>query len=425
MGFTIQDLFDEKERQGLRLMLMAKLGILGLMMAVFLIIEANPPMLMLAGGFLVLYVPLTLFFLKHLTHGKDFRLAGLFSLISDAVLLGVIPVVWAFELKEIYPDWLLLKFEYPIVPTIFLAVNSLTLHPKYPIVITSTTLIVMGGMLAFALLQPGIELTNDWGLTYTTAAVTMEGFLSQMLSILTTGALLTAITILARNSLHRAVELEKINGNLERYFSPSVIDAIEQSEALPFSQKVSNEKIAVMFSDLRGFTAFSDTHDPEEVVSFLREYHNRMVKVIFDHGGTVDKFLGDGIMVTFGTPIIEGNEAQRAVKAAMAMKKEMDAINATRAAVGKTTLQQGIGIHYGPAIIGNIGSNERMEYTAIGDTVNTASRIEGQCAALGEELLISQSVKEQIAEGLLLKSYPDQTLKGKGEKMALYSLRAS
>jgi hypothetical protein len=97
MGFTIQDLFDEKERQGLRLMLMAKLGILGLMMAVFLIIEANPPMLMLAGGFLVLYVPLTLFFLKHLTHGKDFRLAGLFSLISDAVLLGVIPVVWALN----------------------------------------------------------------------------------------------------------------------------------------------------------------------------------------------------------------------------------------------------------------------------------------------------------------------------------------
>jgi hypothetical protein len=91
---------------------------------------------------------------------------------------------------------------------------------RSPGVITSTTLIVMGGMLAFALLQPGIELTNDWGLTYTTAAVTLEGFLSQMLSTLTTGALLTAITILARNSLRRAVELEKSTGTLSATFPP-------------------------------------------------------------------------------------------------------------------------------------------------------------------------------------------------------------
>jgi adenylate cyclase len=201
-----------------------------------------------------------------------------------------------------------------------------------------------------------------------------------------------------------------------------VIEAIEQSEALPFSQKVSNEKIAVMFSDLRGFTAFSDTHDPEEVVSFLREYHNRMVKVIFDHGGTVDKFLGDGIMVTFGTPIIEGNEAQRAVKAAIAMQEEMAIINQKRREAGKMALEQGIGLHYGPAIIGNIGSQERMEYTAIGDTVNTASRVEGQCSELGAKILMSQSVQERLEVDYPLVAYPKRRLKGKGETMDLYAL---
>jgi adenylate cyclase len=177
-----------------------------------------------------------------------------------------------------------------------------------------------------------------------------------------------------------------------------------------------------MFSDLRGFTAFSDTHDLRRWCHFCGNTITGWSRSSLITGGTVDKFLGDGIMVTFGTPIIEGNEAQRAVKAAIAMQEEMAIINQKRREAGKMALEQGIGLHYGPAIIGNIGSQERMEYTAIGDTVNTASRVEGQCSELGAKILMSQSVQERLEVDYPLVAYPKRRLKGKGETMDLYAL---
>ncbi|WP_373999154.1 adenylate/guanylate cyclase domain-containing protein [Bdellovibrio bacteriovorus] len=184
-----------------------------------------------------------------------------------------------------------------------------------------------------------------------------------------------------------------------------------------------SKEVVVFFSDIRGFTAFSEKRSPEEVVEMLNEYFGVMVKIINSHGGVVDKFIGDAIMAVWGAPKTSDRDAHNAVRACLEMRRALETLNETRVGRGQPPINIGMGLHAGLAISGTIGSDERMEYTVIGNTVNTASRIEASTKAFGADLLISDTVIEKIGEDFKTELAGAAEVKGRSEALKMFKVR--
>jgi adenylate cyclase len=153
-----------------------------------------------------------------------------------------------------------------------------------------------------------------------------------------------------------------------------------------------NQTITVLFADIRGFTRLSEHANPEKVVHLLNKYFSAMTDIIFAHGGTLDKYLGDGLMALFGAPTATPDDATNALNAAVAMQRRVLGINEDLRSEGLPEVAIGIGLHTGEAVVGYIGSERRSEYTAIGDTVNTASRLESN--SKGGQILLSDATSK-------------------------------
>ncbi len=210
--------------------------------------------------------------------------------------------------------------------------------------------------------------------------------------------LIVAITLAqsvrrANNLLVGHAALERERANLARYFSPNVVEELSHNDE-PL-KKVRNQDIAVLFVDLVGFTTFASERTPEEVITTLRSFHARMEFEVFRHDGTLDKYLGDGLMATFGTPIPGDADAHNAMACARAMQISVDQWNAEREASGDPVIQAGFGLHYGPVVLGDIGAN-RLEFAVIGNTVNIASRLEAMTRQLGVKLVASDAMMERL-----------------------------
>ncbi|TGM47981.1 adenylate/guanylate cyclase domain-containing protein [Leptospira biflexa] len=188
-----------------------------------------------------------------------------------------------------------------------------------------------------------------------------------------------------------------------------------------------NKEVTILFSDIRSFTKFSEQRTAEEVVLFLNEYLSRMTDVIFKFNGTIDKFIGDAIMTVFGAPFKNEDDALRAVKTAVEMIRELTKLN-QKMDLGSDDLKVGIGIHTGEAIVGNIGSDRRLDYTVIGDNVNLASRIEGLTKHYGCSILISDTTYLQIegkygdSDGFVVREIDRVVVKGKSKAITIYEV---
>jgi len=178
----------------------------------------------------------------------------------------------------------------------------------------------------------------------------------------------------------------------------------------------------VFFSDIRGFTSFSEKVTAQDVVHMLNEYFKIMVGIINKNNGVVDKFIGDAIMAVWGAPESFGNDAANALKAALEMRLAVEALNKSRIARGQPEIKIGMGLHTGTLIAGTIGSDDRMEYTVIGDTVNQASRIEAATKAFGTDLLISDITYEKIKDIFACEVAGTAEVKGKAEPLKLYKV---
>jgi adenylate cyclase len=208
--------------------------------------------------------------------------------------------------------------------------------------------------------------------------------------VLVVTGILASVVWRMRRLAFRQADVERQRTNLARYFSPSLIDELSREQSVIGKDTV--QDTAVMFLDIRGFTAFAEQLLPETTLELLRSFHRRMSQEVFAHGGTLDKFIGDGLMATFGVPRKGPNDATNAVLCALAMRQSMQEWNAERERQGWQPIQIGVGIHYGPVVMGNIGTEERLEFAVIGDTVNVASRIEHLSRELHTEIVLSDDV---------------------------------
>ncbi|HOX28550.1 MAG TPA: adenylate/guanylate cyclase domain-containing protein, partial [bacterium] len=206
-----------------------------------------------------------------------------------------------------------------------------------------------------------------------------------------------------------------------RYVTKQVADEIIRNpNAVSLGGK--KQMVTVLFSDIRGFTVFSEKYAPEEVVARLNEYLSAMVDVIFENEGTLDKFIGDAVMAVFGSPIAHDDDPLRAVKTALDMQRRLNGLNEKWTSEGREPLVIGIGINTGEVIAGNIGDMRRMEYTVIGDNVNLASHIEGLTKNFNCPILMSASTYELVKDKVVAKNLGSVSMKGKLREVEIYEL---
>jgi len=179
--------------------------------------------------------------------------------------------------------------------------------------------------------------------------------------------------------------------------------------------------VVIFFSDIRGFTPLSETMGPDEIATLLTEYFTEMVEIVFEHSGTLDKFMGDAIMALWGAPIAHEDDADRAMGCAVDQLAALETMNTRWKQQGRPELGIGIGINFGEVFAGNIGSDRRLEYTVIGDAVNTASRL---CSSAGpNEILITDSFYKQLKQPPKVEALEPVQVKGKSNKVPVYRVR--
>jgi adenylate cyclase len=198
---------------------------------------------------------------------------------------------------------------------------------------------------------------------------------------------MTLLVWRSRSLVTERVEVERERGNLARYFSPKVVDVLaERDEPLG---RVRRQAVGVLFADLVGFTTLAEEMSPEEVMALLRAFHGRMEDEVFRHGGCLEKFIGDAMLATFGVPDVGARDATDTLACARAMLASLETWNAERAAVRLPPLRMGVGLHYGQAVLGDIGSHRSMAFATVGDTINIASRLQALTRELDASLVAS------------------------------------
>ena len=214
-------------------------------------------------------------------------------------------------------------------------------------------------------------------------------------------------------------EKEKIKDTFGRAVDPRVRDYLLANE---IDMGGESREITVLFSDIRSFTSFSEGRDPQEIVAWLNEYFEEMSAAVDAHGGIVNKYIGDAVMAVFNAPLPVENHPLKALEAALDMLKRLDKLNTRHAQTGIEPMRIGIGIDTGVALAGNIGASNRLEYTVIGDVVNTASRVEGLCKRFNRPLLFTAAVNERIGETYAGEYVARGRVKGKQEIISVYTV---
>jgi adenylate cyclase len=216
-------------------------------------------------------------------------------------------------------------------------------------------------------------------------------------------------------------ERETIKQAFSGYLSRAVLDIIVRDSKLP-QLRGERRDISVLFADIRDFTSISETRRPEEVVELLSEFFERMVEVVQRNHGMIDKFTGDGMMAIFGAPVEDLRHAEQAVVTAMEMQSELSKLRANWEALGRIGFSMGIGINSGSAIVGNIGSRAHMEYTAIGDTVNLASRLQAATKELEAEILVSKATCDAAGSHFQGRPLGEIQVKGRVQPVEIYGV---
>jgi adenylate cyclase len=258
---------------------------------------------------------------------------------------------------------------------------------------------------------------NVLGIIYVDNMTATNSFGDEELEFLIAFSGIAAVAI-ENSQLTEQVRREAVVlSNFQRYFAPDLAEQIAgQVEAVQLGG--TKLPVVVFFSDIRGFTSMSEEMSPDEIATVLTEYFTEMVEIIFEYGGTLDKFMGDAIMALWGAPISLDDAADRAIQAAMKQQETLATLNEKWKEQGRQQVEIGIGINFGEVFAGNIGSDRRLEYTVIGDAVNTAARL---CSKAGPgEILISDPFYQALKEPPEVEALEPLELRGKAKAVPVY-----
>jgi adenylate cyclase len=218
------------------------------------------------------------------------------------------------------------------------------------------------------------------------------------------------------------VEQWRVHTAFARYVSPEIMRRIVR-DGLTFAGE--RREATILFADLRGFTAMSETMNPEVVAAQLNEWLDAMTRAIFRHRGMVNDFIGDAVMAIFNAPVDDPQHALHAGRAALAMNASLKVLNAKWIAQGRRELVMGIGIHTGVVFAGNVGGQKRLKYTLVGDAVNLAARVEGVNRELHTSILITEATRDRLSNALPTRPVGAVTVRGRNEAVALHELLSS
>lgn len=278
--------------------------------------------------------------------------------------------------------------------------------------------IIMQGIRS-SMAVPLLHSDELFGIMLLDSQIATNAFTEKDLQIFQNVANQAAIAI--QNSLYaRKLEAEAVTRErFQRLLSPAIAQQVIEGK-VSIQKGGEGRQTTVLFSDIRGFTSMSETENPQVIVDMLNEYFELMVDVIFKHEGTLDKFVGDEIMALFGAPVSHGDDAVRAVRTAIEMLEVLRELNAARLRAGAPEIRIGIGINTGHVIAGYIGSSKALEYTVIGDTVNTGARL---CSiAKAGEIIISQSTLDELGDRFDVVELPPTQVKGKSQALKIYNV---
>ncbi len=267
---------------------------------------------------------------------------------------------------------------------------------------------------------PLITESNVHGVIYADRLDPFAAFTPDHLQLISAVAAQTAVTVETVKAHKRLAREEVARANYSRFMPEYVVKQLLENPG-SFRLGGVNQKITVLFADIRAFTSLSENENPEKVVGLLNKYFTAMTEIIFEHGGTLDKYIGDGMMALFGAPTASEEDALNAVKAAVTMQKRLVSLNEELRAEGYGTISVGIGLHTGEATVGYIGSEIRSEYTAIGDTVNLAARLESN--AVGGQILMSEATAEASGNRIPVNVLEPLTVRNRVQPVKVLEIR--
>ncbi|CAN5797151.1 adenylate/guanylate cyclase domain-containing protein [soil metagenome] len=267
---------------------------------------------------------------------------------------------------------------------------------------------------------PLITESNVHGVMYADRFDPFAAFSPDDLELISAVAAQTAMVVETVKAHKRLAREEVARANYGRFMPEYVVKQMLEN---PDSFKLGgvNQTVTILFADIRGFTAFSERENPEKVVGLLNRYFTAMSEIIFAHGGTLDKYIGDGLMAIFGAPTATPEDAKNALKTAVTMQRRLATLNKELEAENLTRINVGIGLHTGVATIGYIGSEQRSEYTAIVDTVNLASRLES--SARGEQILVSEATAQAGGDSFTFLPQESLTVKNRLQSVSLFEVK--
>ena len=419
----------KKEIQGIFFTIFGKILALSIMM-IITIFSAKTTFEILSilslGTVIITILSVCIHFLKK---EKYINYIASISILLDILIVTGLPFIYYYSVGgDEVPRTYMVKTYTQYTVASLLILNAFTLRPHYPIFYSLGVVIGQSLILIYAMKDPRYKSTDDYLEAVLGNAAHTGNYVVNMFILSVISLFLGYLTYKIRNTILEAAQNEVKADRLSRYFSPNLVSELstDTNNDNIFNGKVQN--IIVIFTDLVGFTSIAEKLGPQKTLELLSDYHERMLSIVFAHQGTLDKFIGDGMLITFGTPIERPDDVERAFSAALEMQRNLILWSKERESNNQIALNQRIGIHYGEALIGNIGAKNRLEYTVIGDTVNTASRIESIGKELSRDFLISKSVFDIIGQKfnkqVAFEGLGNKILKGKSLPLEIYSVKA-